>query len=438
MSTHGRLAPQFTAARINVLDPKWVTRHRGDRYDFIARHRRQARRVAKLGRSALASIARSLLFRVSHDKTLRVAWDYLAQYGGQAPGPDGCRYSDFPDSEVWRVCRSIRDEIRRGEYEPFEEEVRWISKGPGRGKRPLVLQSISDRVVQRAVVEIVQPLLDTRFDSHSFGFRPKRSALHALALAEGICMKERRRVWVTVDVRDAFLRVPLPRLLDVVRKYLIADNLVEFIGRVIAGASTPGLRQGGPLSPLLLNLYLDHFLDRKWRRQHPDIPLLRYADDLLLLCRSEVEARRAYRALADLLRPAGMLLKESLEEAVRPLTADQPAHWMGFQIEKDRQELRVCLTEEAWWKLTESISLTHEEPNSPIRVNQLIAGWVSQKGPCYRFLDYNAAYARIAAIAQEQAFDEIASHVELKRLWQRAWARWGKMRTNVAAHYAGS
>jgi acyl carrier protein phosphodiesterase len=81
---------------------------------------------------------------------------------------------------------------------------------------------------------------------------------------------------------------------------------VKFIGTVLRNASTPGLRQGGSLSPLLLDTYLDHFLDRRWRKRHPKIPLPRVADDLLVLSRTAKEAKKAHATLEALLRPAGM------------------------------------------------------------------------------------------------------------------------------------
>src|SRR5262245_11704792 len=225
MSEHWR--PKVSpAAKIDVLDPKWPGRHRGDRYDFMARHRRQARRAVKKGRPALVAIAPSLFRRVSDERTLRVAWDHLERYGGRAPGIDGMRYEDYPEHAKWEVCRGLRDWIRSGDYEPDEDRVVWISKGPGRGERPITIQNIEDRVVQRAVVEIVQPFLDPRFDPHSIGYRPRKDRLHALALAERYCLEQKRRVWVTEDIKDAFSNVPLARLLQLIRKCLPADDLV--------------------------------------------------------------------------------------------------------------------------------------------------------------------------------------------------------------------
>lgn len=123
-----------------------------------------------------------------------------------------------------------------------------------------------------------------------------------------------------------------------------------------------------------------------------------------------------------------MVLKERCGEAVRTLTADEPAAWMGFQIENNKKKLRVSLSEVAWWKLKAKVDLAHEEPNSPVRVFHAIVAWVGQKGPCYPYLDHDAAYSRIGAIAGKHAFDEIPGRSDIKRLWQRAYARWCRMR----------
>src|SRR5262249_52644623 len=157
----------------------------------------------------------------------------------QAPGPNQHRYDEHDEHEIWSLCRRLGQSIRDGTYRPGIERVRRIPKGPGRGERPLVLQNIEDRVAQRAVALIAQMALDPLFDPHSLGFRPDRDRLHALAVAGRYLVAGGRPVWVAEDLKDAFLNVPLPRLLQVVRKYLVADDLVELIGRILGGASTP-------------------------------------------------------------------------------------------------------------------------------------------------------------------------------------------------------
>jgi hypothetical protein len=252
-----------------------------------------------------------------------------------------------------------------------------------------------------------------------------------LATAERLTISKRARVWVTADLKEAFARVPVPRLLDVVRKYLRSDELVKFIGTVLGQATVPGLRQGGPLSPLLLNLYLHHFLDRPWHKLRPDVPLIRYADDILLICRNSREAKSAYDELASLLSPSRMILRDRRDDAIRCLSPERPALWLGFRIERGAKGLDFMLTEESWFSLAEQIGLAHEQPNSPIRAFQTIWGWVFQQGPCYSTVD-NCVYERIANIAGKCRFDEIPGQHELMDLWRRAYHVWRKIRKEAS------
>jgi hypothetical protein len=294
----------------------------------------------------------------------------------------------------------------------------------------LVLQSIFDRVVHRAVVEITQALLDPLFDRRSFGYRPKNGPLRALAEAERLYKGGKRGVWVSVDIRNAFPSVPVGRLLGVVQKYFPDDRFLTFVKTVTTG-KRPGLRQGSPLSPLLLNLYLHHVLDRKWRESHPEIPLLRFADDILLMCRTEKQARDAYAALTKYIRDAGFELKETCDDAIKGVAKGELVDWMGFGIRGAGGGLSFKVTDDAWDNLQEAIVSAHGKPNSPIAAFRSIAGWVADKGPCYPHTHFDRAYDRIERMATAQGFAEILDRDELKGLWQRACARWGKLRANV-------
>lgn len=377
----------------------------------------------------MATAASELAKCVSDTSFLRLAWDHLQRHGGEAPGPDGLRYSDISEHGVWALCRELRDQIRGGHYKPGPERVVQISKGPGRGYRPLTLQNIADRVVQRSCFTVLEPFLDPLFYDHSLGFRRGRGRFDALVLAEWYFEMEDRVFWVTADVKDAFLNVPLSPLLQIVRKVLIDDQLVELVDRIIGGATTAGLRQGGSLSPLMLNLYLHHHLDGKWKKKHPDIPLIRVADDLLLCCKTRSEAKQARADLADLLLPAGMKLKGDEKSDIHDLTKNDPAEWLGFRITRTKmKQLLVRIAEKAWDRLPEKLDLMHEKPDSPQRAREMILAWLNEMGPCYKYENKAEVYARITATAQELAFDELPGFEALKERWQRAYARFSKKR----------
>jgi len=417
---------------VSVVDAKWVSRHQGTREEFLERYQKLAASAAEQKLIGLRKIAPELLRLISDDRTLHAAWKHLQENGSHVPGSDGVRYGDFPPSTVWKYLRDIRDEIRAGDFALQDEQVVRIPKGPGRGFRELVVQSIFDRVVQRAVVEILQPLLDPLFDPRSFGFRPKQGPLRALATAEQLYKEYGSRVWVSVDIKNAFPSVPVGRLLGVLRKYLPDDDLLYFIETVTRPEKRPGLRQGSPLSPLLLNLYLHHLLDRKWRTQHPELPLLRFADDILVMCRTPNRARKAYAALTTLIRDAGLELKEPLEQAVKRVSRGDELVWMGFGIRRSGYGLAYTVTEDAWAGLREKLESAHLKPLTPLAALATLRGWIADKGPCFPHADTKRAAERISELAKAQGFEEMPEAYEITAYWQRAYARWCKLRRKVA------
>lgn len=174
--------------------------------------------------------------------------------------------------------RGLRVELRSGKYAPEPTHRCRIPKPGNRGERTLEIPAPQDRVIQRSFLNVLQPILDRHFFKFSFGFRPGRGVLQALATALEIAKKEERVHWVCVDIRDAFHNIPQKRLLQI----LAARGFSEWIQLAASWcfrAGQRGIIQGSPLSPLLLNVYLDHFLDQPWQRQTLALPLIRYADD---------------------------------------------------------------------------------------------------------------------------------------------------------------
>ena len=327
--------------------------------------------------------------------------------------------------------------MRHGKYRPGPGRIVEIKKSSG-GTRPLVLFNIADRVVQRAAVIIVQPLLDPLFDDRSFGYRPKLGHLHALALGEYLTVVGRRRVWVTQDIKDAFGHVPISRLLQVVNKILPDDGLLDLLERILTSHGVEGLPQGGPLSPLMLNTYLNHVLDRPWRRESPTLPMVRVADDLLITCCSKKQAVEAHGVLSGLLLPAGLPLKFTAENAIHDLKAGAVATWLGFNLSKTKGGLAAGIGIKSWDRLGECLALAHTKSDSPVRAVRAIEGWLDGRGPCHPWSDREEVCRRIIEIASGHGFEDVPPAAELLGRWQRAFARWCKLRKGVRAARRGS
>jgi len=452
-----------------------VMAHEGSCRDFLRRH--QAVHGNKEMKQAFVN---ELLERTADPRNLRLALQYLVSHGGAAPGVDGMRPDDLDDSEAWELARTIGKAILDDTYRISPDRKLRILKASGKGYRWLSIPTTVDRMVQRSVVQIVQPYIDPMFDEHSLGYRPGKDRQDALVLAERIAVGADRWNWATEDVKDAFNQVPQRRLLDIVRRTLSNGGTMRLMERLVLTGSGRGIRQGGNLSPLLLNRYLDHFLDKIWRHRHRNIPLIRVADDLLLLCRCRQEAEQAYADLKELLRVAAMPLKGTPETTIRELGKGDSATWLGYQIRKrhlhhqghtadrqlelewrahgaeeqsqhpsltldlnpswtrarkenrpqlpcvelDQSELEVRLTEESWVRLARKLSLAHLKADAPLRAIETVQGWVEQQGPCLPQVHLPTAYARIRATALGLGFDELPSLKEVRTIWQDAYALW--------------
>ena len=401
--------------------------HRGTCRDFLRRHEREAIEAARGTATAKKTFVAKLLPRAADSRNLRTAWGYLAAEGGQAPGLDGLRF-DLEDHEVWQLVRTLGTSLKDDTYRPGEDRRVAIPKSNGVGTRVLSIPSVIDRLVQRAVVQVLQPYLDCFLGDGCLGFRPGLGINEAVALAERLAVGEGRWAWLAEDLKNAFDNVPQRRLLDALRTLLPDGRMMRLLGRLVETDGGIGIRQGGPLSPLLLNVYLNHFLDRKWGRLFAGVSLLRWADDVLILTRTRQEALQAYQDLKQLLLPAGMRLKGTPEEAVHDLRGGAEAVWLGFRFRKAEGGLEVLLTERSWKRLSERLELCHEKDCSSIRAVEAILGWTDAMGPCLPAVNADRAYARVVSLARGLGFDELPPFEGVRRSWHLAYQRWVRCR----------
>jgi retron-type reverse transcriptase len=401
--------------------------HQGRPGDFLRRHAVEAAEAARGTAKTKKTFVAKLLPRAADSRNLRLAWGYLAAEGGQAPGLDGLRF-DLEDHEVWQLVRTLGTSLKDDTYRPGEDRRVAIPKSNGVGTRVLSIPSVIDRLVQRAVVQVVQPFVDPLLGEHCLGFRPGLGINEALALAERLAVGGDRWVWLAEDLKNAFDNVRQERLLDVLRTLLPDEGVMRLLGRLVRTDSGIGVRQGGPASPLLLNVYLNHFLDRRWNKMFPGVPLLRWADDVLILCRTKQEALTAYQGLRRLLLPTGMRLKGTPEQAVIDLQGGAEIVWLGYRICKAEGGLKVSLTERSWRRLSERLELCHEKDCSSIRAVEAILGWTDAMGPCLPAVNADRAYARVVSLARDLAFDELPPAEEVRRCWRQAYRRWVRCR----------
>ena len=406
-------------------------RHDGPYTEFLRRHEMEATQAAKGSPREHEEFARSLLPRAGDTRNVMLAIEHCASKG-QAPGPNGLRPADLDGEARWDLARMLGQLIQSGEYPPSKPRTIRIDKGAGRGKRPIRIQNFEDRCVERAVLQVIRPLTEMQYLDCSLGYRcPGRTREEALATAERLAYDQNRWTWISEDLRDAFEHVPTGRLLQILRRMVPGEEVCNFIGRLTAQEGGKGIRQGGPLSPEMLNIYLHWVLDRWWRNTFPEIPMIRVADDLLILAQPD-EASRLYNELAQRTMSIGMPLKGTPWSSIRDLATGQSVSWLGYEIRRRENELIASLGLKSWAKLEEHLHLAWEAPIPPLAANESIRGWIGQQGAMFRDSAVREVYSGIAQRAREQGFLEIPDREEVVSLWHKAYLRdWVRVRRKV-------
>lgn len=399
--------------------------HRGDYRRLLRIHEQHIARAATL--VDFPAVEPFLMRRIADFRTLRLACESLRRKGRKSPGPGGLQLQDMQPVEIHSMCRQLARSLRDGGYRPGPDQKRRIPKEGHQGEfRRLTIQSMPDRVVGKAALMILQPLVDRDFQPFSFGFRPKRDTHSALATLLTIVEQEGRRVLVSVDLAKAFDRIPFAQFLVACRTRF-PDDVVNFISLITHTGKKKGLRQGSPFSPLAFNLFADHFIDRTWQQRSRELPLIRYADDLLVPCRTMAEAADAYQILQKLARSAGVPIKESSSEAIHDLSTGDLVNWLGFELRREGDDIAIKIAQRAWDKLNWHLQKCHFQPAAPLRARQVIRGWLNYLGPCYPHESHVAILRSLRQTALSYAFDEIPSDDALLNAWRAAHARWHRV-----------
>lgn len=277
----------------------------------------------------------ALMDKVSRRDVLWRAWVAVRLNDG-APGIDRITLDQVEEYGVARLLDELAAEVREGRYRPLPARRVFIPK-PGTGdQRPLSIPAVRDRIVQAALKIVLEPVFEADFLPCSFGFRPKLGQHDGLQVVIDEAWRGRRWV-VETDIANCFEAIPKDRLMQAVQER-VADQPVLKLLRVILRAgvmdagvvrhSATGTPQGGVISPLMCNVYL-HRLDRAWDSRAHGV-LVRFADDVLVMCATRQQAEAALARLRSLLAELGLEPKEAKTRIVHLEEGGPGFDFLGF------------------------------------------------------------------------------------------------------------
>lgn len=285
-----------------------------------------------------------LYVHVCKRETLREAYE-LAKENDGAPGIDGVTFEAIEAQGVERFLEQIRDELIKRSYVPLRSRKKEIPKEGSNKTRTLSIPSIRDRVVQGALKLIVEPIFEADFQPGSYAYRPKRTAHQALVRVAAAIAQGKTRV-IDIDLKAYFDGVRHDLLLAKVARRVNDDEVMHLLKIMLKANGKQGVPQGGVISPLLSNLYLDE-VDRMLERaktntrsgKHTYVEYARFADDVVILVNAQWRNGWLLRRVEERLREElGKLHVQINEEKSRTieLARSESFGFLGFDFRRVR------------------------------------------------------------------------------------------------------
>jgi RNA-directed DNA polymerase len=359
------------------------------------------------------SLTTGLMERICDRANLNQAYKRVKANKG-APGIDG-RSVDKLSEFIAKHKEQLVQSLLTGSYQPQPVREVEIPKADG-GVRQLGIPTVVDRLIQQAILQVLQPIYDPEFSESSFGFRPKRSAHQAVKRAQEY-VREGNRIVVDIDLEKYFDRINHDVLMALIAKRIKDKRLLRIIrGFLNAGIMREGIclerlagaPQGGPLSPLLANILLDVLDKELERRGHK---FCRYADDCNVYVRSHRAGERVMESLKQFL---GKRLKLKVNEGKSGVAEISEREFLGFQLLRDgridistKSKQRVKVVIKTLTKRNRGVSLKRviTELNDRLRgwINYFklterpstledLDGWIRRKLRCYRLKQRKRSY----------------------------------------------
>lgn len=321
----------------------------------------------------------SLMDKVYAMPNLKAAWKRVENRKGAA-GVDGQSTEQFA-VQAESSLKWLHEELREGRYEPLPVKRRWIPKPGTNQRRPLGIPAVRDRVVQGAARNVLEPIFEKKFIEHSYGFRPGRSCKDALRRVQELLRRGYLHI-VDADITSYFDTIDKTILMDAIKEEVADGKVLGLIEKFLKQSVMDGMNewepemgtpQGAVISPLLANIYL-HPVDVVLQRA--GFEMVRYADDLVILCRTEEDAREALTLLTKELTKRKLTLHPEKTQIV-DLMNSRGFEFLGYHFDKQGRRPRKKSMKKFKDKIRELTPRNHGSSLEKIisRLNQTLRGW---------------------------------------------------------------
>jgi RNA-directed DNA polymerase len=304
-----------------------------------------------------------------------------------AAGVDRQTVGDFAEQEREELQR-LHEQLREGKYSPALVRRTWIPKPGSSEKRPLGIPTVRDRVVQTALVHVIEPIMDATFHQRSFGFRHGRGCHDALRCVEELL--EAGYVYVVdADLKGYFDTIPKARLLEIVQQKISDRRVLDLVKALLdqgileeMRSWTPeaGVPQGAVLSPVMANAYLNpldhHMAERGFQ-------MVRYADDFVILCRTREEAATALAEVRQWIETHGLTLHPDKTHIVDSRT--ESFSFLGYSFRGQFRFPRAKSHRKFIDRIREMTSRKSGESMEVLiqRLNRSLRGWFNYFRHCH-------------------------------------------------------
>jgi RNA-directed DNA polymerase len=405
-----------------------------------------------LYRSAKADPGRrfhALRDKVYRRDVLRWAWVAVRRNNG-APGIDKTTLADVEEYGIDRLLDELAEDLGNQRWRPLPARWVLIPKPGSNERRALSIPTVRDRVVQAALKIVFEPIFEADFLPCSFGFRPKRSAHDALQVLIDESWRGKRWV-VETDIANCFSAIPHDKLMRAVEERVSDQGVLKLLRAMLhAGVmregtvrrEVSGTPQGGPVSPLLCNVYL-HRLDRAWNMDEHGV-LVRYCDDLVVMCQSREQAEAALARLTVVLGDLGLELKVAKTRIVHLVEGGQGLDFLGFhnRLVRGRTPRSAHLAFLARWPARRAVQHARDRIRSITARSRLLVSVEQIVDELNVFLRGWAGYFRYGNSAlvlgqiRNYALTRLALWLSKRGKRRRAWG-WGMVQVLRSPHHLG-